>query len=93
MINIKTILEAWAISYNPTEKENELAIARLKICDNCSSKKELIKKVQLLVVCSECGCPLVKKIYTNSYNACPLMKWGEVDEKYFPPQKSKKTLV
>jgi len=92
-MNIKTIIDAWIIAFNPTKKETELAMERSQICDICPSKKEFIRNIELSVVCTECGCPIGKKIYTNIYNACPLGKWKEVDRKYFPEQKVKKTLL
>ena len=92
-MNIKTIITAWIKAHNPTKEESELAMDRLKICETCPAKKEFIKNVELSVVCKECGCPITKKIYTDIYNACPLEKWEEVDKKYFPEQKIKKTLL
>lgn len=92
-MDIKKIIEAWSISRNPTNDQTEMAERRLKICDNCDSKREYMKKIKMLVLCSECGCPLAKKSYTNSYNACPLGKWKETDLPFFPDQKTKKTIL
>lgn len=87
-MNIKQIIEAWTIAINPNERELLLAKERVKICDVCESKTMII-----VPVCSECGCPIGKKIFTNALNPCPLKKWEEIDVKYFPKDKIKKTLL
>lgn len=87
-MNLKQIIEAWAISFNPSQKQKEMADDRLKICAECPSRKKLLG----VDMCEECGCPLTKKIFTNTPNPCPLEKWGEVDKKYFK-EKTKKTLL
>ena len=92
MFNIKQIIEAWVISYNPTPQQQELANLRGQICDVCPSKKVVTEKLEIATICGECGCPIAKKIFTNDYNPCPLKKWGEIDDKYFPNTKKKKTL-
>jgi hypothetical protein len=84
-MNFKTIFEAWIIANNPTEKQKELAELRYEVCEKCPSKKTIVVEI-----CGECGCPISKKIFTNEYNPCSLLKWGEVDE---PFMKRKKTLV
>lgn len=92
-MNFKEIIEAWVIANNPTELQLELAEKRNTICDTCPSKKTITKKLKIGVVCGECGCPIPKKIFTNSYNPCPLEKWKEVDDDYFLSRKSSKTLL
>ena len=92
-MNFKTILDAWIIANNPTEQQQKLADARLEICESCPSKTEIVKRLKMAVVCRECGCPIIKKIYTNIHNACPLQKWEDVDNEYFPTQKHKPTLL
>jgi hypothetical protein len=89
-MNFKQIIEAWSISNNPNERQLKLAELRGRICDDCDSKNSILKKIPF---CTECGCPLSKKIFTNDFNPCPLKKWKEVDDKYFNPTKQKKTLV
>jgi len=84
-MNIKKILEAWVISFNPTPKQQEQAELRCEICENCPSNKTII-----IPICTECGCPIAKKAFTNDFNPCPLLKWGEIDEPYM---KKSKTLV
>lgn len=91
-MNILDILEAWIIAGNPTKIQKELSEKRAEICESCEFKKEIIKGIKLSIKCSKCGCPLAKKIFTNSYNACPMNKWGDVDIPYFNKQKNDKTL-
>ena len=85
-MKIKEIIEAWTIANNPTTNQKRLAEARGEICDVCPSKKIKLK----IPICKECGCPISKKIFTNTYNPCPLEKWGDVDAPHF---KTKRTLL
>lgn len=87
-MNIKEIIEAWVIAHNPTETQQELAEKRLSICENCPSKITLVR----INMCSECGCPVTKKVFTKSFNPCPLKKWGEADQPYYSI-KNLKTLI
>ena len=91
-MNFKTILDAWIIANNPTDQQKKLADARLDICNLCPSKTELVKKLQLTVICMECGCPIIKKVHTNLFDSCPLGKWKDVDTILFPTQKTEKSL-
>jgi len=88
-MNFKEIIEAWKISFNPTDKEVELAEARIKICDNCEYNIPILT----VQVCKGCGCPIGKKIFTNSFDPCPLRKWKEIDQPYFDPIKTDKTIL
>jgi hypothetical protein len=81
-MNLKTILKAWAISFNPSVKQEVLAKARLEVCIGC-------EKFSMLGVCKACGCPVKKKIYTDEFNPCPLHKWEEVDKKHYDLNKVK----
>jgi len=94
-INPKQIIKAWATSFNPNTDEKELADLRKKICDSCPSKKEVLKNKKWSAVCSECGCPISKKVFTIEFNPCPLKKWEPVDEKFFLKQQNKenKTVI
>lgn len=92
-MNFKTIIDAWIIANNPTSEQIELSEKRLIICNSCTSRKEYMKGVKLLNICTECGCPILKKIFTNIYNSCPLEKWSEIDLNYFVEQKTKKTIL
>ena len=68
---IKEIIEAWAISIKPTPEQKTRAIVRYTICQKCEyNKKE---------VCSLCGCPLDKKIFSTRKGACDAGKWNKVD--------------
>lgn len=72
------ILESWIKTLNPDDKDYEIAMSRLKICNECPSKKNGF--VESLQICSECGCPLsyktkpVGKVFSKE-NKCPLSKW------------------
>lgn len=97
MENLFTIIEAWKIANKPTQKQSELAQLRAEICNTCPSKKEFLKEKKWTAVCTECGCPISKKVFTNQQNPCPLEKWKEVDKSYFIngqflDQKKKKSL-
>lgn len=84
-MKIAEIINAWIISFNPNEEQKTLALNRANICDMCEYKKYVIKKP----ICSACGCPLSKKIFSEKQNACPKGKWDDVDFKYFSENKQK----
>ncbi len=86
--NVKEIITAWAISFNPDSRQGQLAKARLEICKDCPSAKHYIG----VETCSDCGCPIKKKVFTDSYNPCPLGKWEDVDDSFFNAKKNK-TLI
>lgn len=68
---LKEIIEAWAISVKPTPEQKNRAVIRYAICKECEyNKKE---------VCSLCGCPLDKKIFTTRKGACDIGKWDKID--------------
>jgi hypothetical protein len=93
MTNLFTIIEAWKIAKNPTRTQKELADKRALICDTCPSKKTITKKLEVGVICGECGCPIVKKIFTPKNEQCPLGKWQEVESLFFSDAiKTKKSL-
>ena len=83
MDNLFTIIEAWRIAISPTKKQAELANLRGKICEPCPSNKSFIKEKKWSAICTECGCPIDKKVFTNAENPCPLKKWKEVDKPFF----------
>lgn len=93
--NYKEIFDAWLASLNPTELQKELAEKRLKICETCEFKKEIVKKNKWSAVCTKCGCPLSKKKFTIVPNSCPLKKWEDVDLKYLGDfrKKDNKTII
>jgi len=90
--NIGKIVEAWIIAHNPSAEQRLLSEKRLSVCDECPAKKEILKKAKWTYICTECGCPLGKKSFTNSYNPCPLKKFDDVDNQYFN-LKNKKTVI
>ena len=81
MLKAYEILKAWAISFNPTEKQQKVAIDRFSICESCEFKRETFRNKVWSYVCNECGCPLQKKIYSPVPNACPKKFWETVDKK------------
>jgi hypothetical protein len=94
MANIFTIVEAWRIAKNPSKKQAELAVKRAEVCNVCPSKKIITKHLgEIGIICSECGCPIAKKVFTNIENPCPLKKWDKVDRKYFGDIKKTNSLI
>ena len=81
-LNFKKIYSAWTIAHNPNPSQKLLAEKRNEICESCPSRKVLTNKLKLGVICSECGCPITKKIFSIGFNECPLKKWEEVDTMY-----------
>ncbi len=83
MDSLKTIIDAWVISYNPTESQKKNAELRSKVCETCAARK----KIAGIHICKKCGCPVGKKIFSNKYNACPLKLWGDIDDRFFKMKK------
>ena len=71
--NIVEIMQAWKISYNPTDEQQQIAEVRAAICDTCEYKE--FKKLTRGFACSACGCPIAKKIYSPTPKSCPKNKW------------------
>ena len=84
-MNFAEIINAWVISINPNEEQKTLALNRANICNTCEYKKYVIKKP----ICSACGCPITKKVFSEKQNACPKGKWNDLDSKYFSENKLK----
>jgi hypothetical protein len=95
MINYKEIFEAWKISMNPTKKQEELAEKRLGVCIGCEYRTEIVTGLKWSELCSACGCPLNKKVFATTFNACPKKKWEDVDSGYLEPipDKDKNSLI
>ena len=74
MNKVEEIFKAWGIMLNPNDIQSELAIARMKICDTCDSKKDIP-----FIHCGECMCALKAKVYTPKIGACPKGKWVAVE--------------
>lgn len=77
-MDIIEIFKSWSIAYDPNEKQVELAAIRMKICDGCDAKK-----TSPVIHCSDCGCPLSKKVFTPYMHRCPRGKWNDEEVKYF----------
>ena len=87
------IAEAWVIAKNPTESQKVLAQGRWNICIQCTEFREK-RPVTGEPFCNDCGCPLNKKIFSKTYNECPLKKWKEIDDLlYSQTQKQGKTII
>lgn len=82
-MDIFEIVNAWVTSMNPTDDVKNLAYKRLDICNSCEYNVEIFKHKQWSRVCSDCGCPLSKKIFSNkTKDACGLNKWEKVDNDF-----------
>ncbi len=71
---ITNIGKAWinVISNNP--EIEKLAEERLKQCNNCSSKVEMLKVNGVSIYkCNQCTCPLIALVRSNE--KCKLNKW------------------
>ena len=79
-LDLKKISKAWFDSWFGGPEQKLLAEKRLKICNSCPERTEYIKGFP--TICGKCGCPLSKKIFTGTFNDCPLKKWAEVDEQH-----------
>jgi hypothetical protein len=87
-----TIADAWITAANPTESQKVLAEARYSVCSKCEYIKDMLKIIGGKY-CSECGCPISKKIFSKQYSECPKGFWEEPDSKYYSDtQKKGKTL-
>lgn len=92
MNKLQEIFTAYYRKFNPTPQEEALAADRYKICKECPRFSSYFgkKHSSLIQKCDECGCVISAKIFSPIENACPLLKWKDVDEKYF---KKTKTIV
>lgn len=75
--NISEIITAWHHARNPTPEQKELAEYRASICDTCEFKE--FKQLIRTHICSACGCPISKKVYSPvpGPEACPKSKWDK----------------
>jgi len=89
---VREIAESWIISENPSETQLKLAEERLKICVGCD---KMVKGTLVEFKCSECGCPIHKKIFSPKFDACPLHKWLDVENTnlYTDTQKKSKSFL
>ena len=89
MNKISEIINAWAISFNPTPEQRELAEKRYEICLGCEHYGKS-RPVLGDEYCKECLCPIQKKVYNQKVNdTCPMGKWKEI-ENQFRDEKNKK---
>jgi hypothetical protein len=78
---------------NPTESQKTLAQGRWNICIQCNEFREK-RPITGEPFCNDCGCPLNKKIFSKTYNECPLGKWKEIDDLFYgQTQKKSKTII
>lgn len=90
-INVKKIVSAWVTSFNPKEDERKLAENRFTICSTCEFKGKNILSVD---ICTKCGCPLSKKVFTSlDYTTCPLGKWDDLDKEFKNIKKDKYKII
>ena len=75
MLKLAEIAKAWIAAANPTPGQKIIAEHRASVCDTCPSKA--YNKIMDFYFCSECGCPLNKKVFSPKpgKEACPLAKW------------------
>jgi len=67
---VTEIFNAWKVSFNPTDEQEEIAQERMKTCQSCEFKREVPA-----LHCGACGCPLQKKVYSQIPRSCPKDKW------------------
>lgn len=89
-IDLLKIIEAFKIKISPSEDQKELALKRIDVCSECTHRRGEISSAT--VSCSDCGCFLKGKIFTNVEGECPKGKWDEIDKPYFKI-KQKKTFI
>jgi hypothetical protein len=84
---ISEIAKAWLISRNPSPIQTELAKKRYDICVGCKyyNKSRPITGEEY---CTECLCPITKKIFSEKFDACPKHYWLEVEKPYYKTEKT-----
>lgn len=86
MNKVTEIVTAWAVSFNPSEEQKQLANNRYQVCLDCDKRKKKLG----IEICDKCGCPLSKKIFTQQFNqSCPLNKWNTIDDEYYKKLRKK----
>jgi hypothetical protein len=84
---INKIAKAWITAANPTPKQNELAEKRYNICIGCEYYGKS-RPVTGDEYCTDCLCPISKKIFTQNNDECPKHYWLEVEAPYFKKEKT-----
>lgn len=88
---VKEIAQSWIIASNPNKRQKELAQSRYNICLGCKYYGAA-RPITGEEYCTDCLCPLDKKIFSPKIDACPQHFWLEVEELSFK-EKDKKTLL
>ena len=70
-MDVKEIVTAWVISYNPTKEQARLALQRASVCKICPHLKTKLT----INYCGICKCPISKKIFSDGLNPCPKLYW------------------
>lgn len=87
MNKIYEIADAWIRAANPTNEEKIHAERRYSICEGCEYRKKTLG----VDLCSKCGCPLSKKIFSSKMSeTCPIGLWDAIDKDYKKNVLSKK---
>lgn len=79
MEKFDNIIRSWKISLAPNEEQRILADERKIVCRACEYCKQYDDKILKKIVdyyCSECNCPIGKKIYSVT-ELCPKGKWSK----------------
>jgi len=72
LIDLVNISKSWIIARNPNEEQKTAAESRIAICNECPNSQKILG----LEVCSLCGCPLSKKIFSpKGPGECPDGRW------------------
>ena len=79
-LDLKKISKAWFDSWFGGEEQKTLAEKRLLICSSCPERTHIVPGFP--TICGKCGCPLSKKVFSGTYNDCPLEKWEFVDSEH-----------
>lgn len=71
-MDLINIAQSWIIARNPNEEQKRKAESRISICNSC----EFSTKILGAEICSKCGCPLSKKIFSpKGPDECPEKLW------------------
>jgi hypothetical protein len=75
MTKVEEIYKSWVIAASPTKEQEEISKIRLKICQSCDYFRH--NNVTNYYYCSDCLCPIGKKIFSPlpGKEACKKEKW------------------
>lgn len=97
--DLKEIAKAWLIAATPSLLQKEIAQKRYNTCLQCVHYNPS-RAVTHDEYCTDCGCPLSKKIFSPKYNACDQGYWQPTDDQYLDEyfrkkkvSKSKKSII